>query len=252
MKRYSSDLINNGSYIAIFCYFEPIDCTTPEERLSFVRILFADSSLYCLPLRNPVNPFQEMRELADLLFRKSTALPVLDPRPRADISNAVLSLALAGKILPRFARVLAAQSNLEHAIHSQRLIGIALNGIRDLLRGSSFEVVHLALIRRARAVPEEQPLQRLALLQLVRETENVVLVILALQIQEFRTGLMHWERRRDGIVDDHGNAAIGVDSQKIVGLLLVRADVDGIKGILRAVLERQFLKEDLHFLAVRS
>ena len=99
-------------------------------------------------------------------------------------------------------------------------------------------------------MPEEQPLQALVPLQLVLEAEAVLLVGKLEQIQQLGRGLHDGEGRRLRVVDDDGDAAVGVEAQEPFFLLLVRADVDDGGGPLGAVDERELFQQDLHFLPV--
>ena len=165
-------------------------------------ILRADAGLDGLAGGNAVNPLQQVRKLSHLLFREAAESPALDPGPGADVSDGVLALAVAGQIVARLAGVLAAEPDLQHAVHAQRLVHEARDRVRDLLLRELVEVVCLALVRRARAVPEEQPLDRFALFELVGEAarmrlewlhqrngacclqEGVVLVVLVHQVEK--------------------------------------------------------------------
>ena len=74
-------------------------------------------------------------------------------------------------------------------------------------------------------MPEEQPLQRLRALLGVLEAEGVVLVVELEQVEQDGGGLVHGEGRGFGVVDQDGDAAVGVEAQEPVFLLLVGADV---------------------------
>ena len=103
-------------------------------------------------------------------------------------------------------------------------------------------------------VPEEDPLQALVPLQVVLEAKLVLLVVLLQQVQHFGARLHDREGLgRDGVVDEDGDAAVGVQAQEPVFLLLVGHDVDegggpGDGG--RAVGVFELLEHDLHGLAV--
>jgi hypothetical protein len=97
----------------------------------------------------------------------------------------------------------------------------------NLLRRSPRKMANLPLIRRAAAMPEEQPLQTLVALELVLEAEPVLLVHLLEQIQQLRTRLH----------DGEGRALGG-------------HDVDEGCGPGGAVGGGELFEEDLHFLAV--
>ncbi len=100
-------------------------------------------------------------------------------------------------------------------------------------------------------MPEEQPLQALVPLQLVLEAEPILLVGKLEQIQQLGRGLHDGEGRRLRVVDDDGDAAVGVQAQEPFFLLLVRADVDDGAGEFGLVGERELLEQDLHLLPVR-
>ena len=65
-------------------------------------------------------------------------------------------------------------------------------------------------------MPEEEPLQTLAPLKIVFESEDGVLVCEIEQVDEFGRCLHDWKWGRDGIVDDHGDAAY----QRLVASLM--------------------------------
>lgn len=71
----------------------------------------------------------------------------LDPRPSLHVSNAVLALAIAGKVVALLAGVLAGQLDFEHAVDAQGLVAEALDGVGDLLGCGAGEVVCLAWLR---------------------------------------------------------------------------------------------------------
>ena len=88
-------------------------------------------------------------------------------------------------------------------------------------------MIDLALIRRPRAMPEEQPLQRLAPLELILEAEHVILIRELEEVEELSGGFHDGEGRRLGVVDEDGDAAVGVEAEEPVFLLLVGHDVAG-------------------------
>ena len=90
-----------------------------------------------------------MRKLIHILLRKRRiAVPALHPRPRLDIRDTVLALALAGEVVARLAGVFAAEVDLEHAEDAQGLVFEAVDGVFDLLGRGAREVVDLALVSR--------------------------------------------------------------------------------------------------------
>lgn len=111
-------------------------------------------------------------------------------------------------------------------------------------------MIDLTLIRRPTTMPEEQPLQRLIALQVILESKRVVLVGDLFQVQELRGALDDRERRRHGVVDEHGDAAVGVETQEPVLLLLVGADVDQRRRPLGAVDVGELFQDDLRRLPV--
>lgn len=126
-----------------------------------------------------------MRKRLHLLLREAAKLPPLDPRPRPHIRNTVLALALARKVVPRLTRVLPRQANLEHAVNPERLVLEPRDRVGNLLLRELEEVVDLALVGGAAAVPEEEPLQHFAVLEGVGKAEFVVLVVFGLEVEEF-------------------------------------------------------------------
>ena len=62
------------------------------------------------------------------------------------------------------------------------------------------KIVQLSLVRRPGSMPEEQPLQRLASLQLIFETKHVLGVIFFQQVEEFGGRLHDGERRGFGMI----------------------------------------------------
>lgn len=109
----------------------------------------------------------------------------------------------------------------------------------------------LPLIRRAAAMPEEQPLQTLIALELVLEAEAVLLVGELEQVQQLGRRLHDGEGRGLGVVDDDGDAAVRVQAEEPFFLLLVGGDVDEVEGELGAVDGGELFEEDLHFVPVR-
>lgn len=79
----------------------------------------------------------------------------------------------------------------------------------DLLLGESTEVVHLALVRGAGAVPEEEPLQGFVAFELVGEAEHVFFVGEFKEVEQLGAGFHDGERRVLAVVDDDGDAAWG-------------------------------------------
>lgn len=100
-----------------------------------------------------------MWEGLHILLREAGELPTLDPWPRSNVCDTVLSLSIAGEIVTRLPCVLATQLDLQHAIDTQGLILEPFDGVGDLLLGKLGEVVDLALIRSAGTVPEKKPLE---------------------------------------------------------------------------------------------
>lgn len=79
-------------------------------------------------------------------------------------------------------------------------------------------------------MPEEQPLQRLAPLQLVLEPKDIVLVRELEEIQQLRRRFHDGKGRRLRVVDEDGDAAVGVEAEEPVFLLLVGHDVAAAGG----------------------
>lgn len=100
-------------------------------------------------------------------------------------------------------------------------------------------------------MPKEQPLQQLILLLRRIKPKLVILIILLLQIQQLCRGFHYRERWRSRIVHENRDAAIGVETQEPILLLLVGANVDDGVGVRDVVESFEFFEEDLDFLAVR-
>ena len=60
---------------------------------------------------------------------------------------------------------------------------------RNFLFGESEKMAHLPEIRRAAAVPEEKPLQGIAALDFILESELFVCVVVDEEVEQFRTRL---------------------------------------------------------------
>lgn len=82
--------------------------------------------------------------------------------------------------------------------------GILLTG--DLFLGEFAEVIDLSLVRSARAVPEEEPLQGFVALELVGEAKDVLLVGELEKVEQLCTSLHDGERRVLSVVDNDGDA----------------------------------------------
>ena len=98
---------------------------------SLLRVLVADSPFHGRPLRDMVDPFQQMGEGLHVFLAEPAELPALDPRPGADIGDGVFALAVPGQVLARLASVLAAQLDFEHAVDAESFVAETFNGICD-------------------------------------------------------------------------------------------------------------------------
>jgi len=74
-------------------------------------------------------------------------------------------------------------------------------------------------------MPEEQPLQCLAPLQLILEAKNILLVVEFEEVEELGTRFHDGEGGRVCVVDDDGDAAVGVEAEEPFFLLVVGHDV---------------------------
>lgn len=79
-------------------------------------------------------------------------------------------------------------------------------------------------------MPKEQPLQRLAPLQLILKPKHIILIRKLEQIQKLSRRFHHRERRRLRMIDKDRDAAVGVKAEEPVFLLLVGHDVAGQGG----------------------
>ena len=89
-------------------------------------------------------------------------------------------------------------------------------------------MVSLALIRRAASMPEKQPLQALGALKVVFEAEDVVFVRKFLEVEELGAGFHDAEGWGLVVVDDDGDAPVGVETEEPLLLLVVGHDVAGV------------------------
>lgn len=100
-------------------------------------------------------------------------------------------------------------------------------------------------------MPVEKPSEQFSLVELVCESELVVLVEFALEIDQFSARLVDSERWRDVVVDDDGDAAVGVDCEEPILLLLVCRDLDQAEVVAwSAIFGLEFFEENLDLLAV--
>lgn len=127
-------------------------------------------------------------------------------------------------------------------------VGVQLT--RNLLWRRPREMIDLALIRRASAMPEEHPLQGLVTLQFVLEPERVILVKHLHQVQHLGRGLDDRERRGLGVVDERRDPTVRVETQEPLLFLHVGRDVDQRGAPFGAVGIVQLLEHDLCGLAV--
>lgn len=115
-----------------------------EIRLSrdalLLRVLLAGSSFHSRPLRNTVNPFQQMWEGLHVFLAEATECPSLDPRPGSDIRDRVFAFAVAGQVLARLTGVLAAQLDLEDAVDAEGLIAESFDGVCGSPKASTCHV----------------------------------------------------------------------------------------------------------------
>lgn len=80
-------------------------------------------------------------------------------------------------------------------------------------------------------MPKEQPLQRLASLQLILESKHIIFIRKLQQVQELSRCLHDRKGRRLSVVDEDGDAAVRVEAEEPVFLLLVGHDIaEGEKG----------------------
>ena len=100
----------------------------------------------------------------------------------------------------------------------------------NLLRSRAAEVVRLTLVGCTATVPEKEPLQCIIALELVLEAEDVVLVELLEEVEQLGAGLHDGEGRVLGVVDEDGDAAVGVQAEEPFVLLDVGGDVAAEAG----------------------
>ena len=108
-------------------------------------ILLARSLLHRRPLRNAINPLQQMRQLLHLLLWHARELPAFHPWPRRYISDTILPLPVTREVIPRLSRVFAGKVDLEDAVDAEGLVAEAVDGVGEFFFGEFAEVVELAL-----------------------------------------------------------------------------------------------------------
>lgn len=94
-----------------------------------MRVLLARSFLDGRPLRNTVNPLQQMWEWLHVFLAEPAKPPALDPRPGSDISDRVFAFTVTSQVLARLARVLAAQVDLEYAVYAEGFIAETVDSV---------------------------------------------------------------------------------------------------------------------------
>ena len=125
-------------------------------------------------------------------------------------------------------------------------------------------------VRSSTTVPEKCPLQTLVTLEVVFETEGVVLVGELLEVEHFGRGFHYWEGWILGVIDEGWDTAcialehaskqctsgtafmytIRIQSQEPILLLHIRHNIDHRCCPLRSIRIRQFLQENLHRLTI--
>ncbi|MFO0636355.1 MAG: hypothetical protein U0168_26290 [Nannocystaceae bacterium] len=155
-----------------------------------------------------------------------------DPTPVRDVGDRVV----AGEVLDLL------QPGLEHLEQPSRLAAVAIDGPRDRLGGVAREHVGLTHHRADAADLEEQPLQRdRARVGLGRQQPTG----LVREVEQDRAALEHDEVLRV-VVDDHRDAAVGVEREEPRLALLEPRQVDRA----HRVGQRQLLERDGDLAAV--
>ena len=99
-----------------------------------LRILLPDAPLHRIPLRDPVNPLQQVRKRSHLLVCEAGPLPPLDPRPSADVADAIFALAVAGEVVARATCVFPGEMDLDHAEDAEDFVAEAGDGVYEKVR----------------------------------------------------------------------------------------------------------------------
>ena len=76
-------------------------------------------------------------------------------------------------------------------------------------------MVDLSLIRCAATMPEEHPLQGVVAFEFVFEAKGVFFVGEFEEVEELRRGFEAGEGWRLGVVDEGGDAAVGVEAEEL-------------------------------------
>lgn len=96
---------------------------------SLLLVLLAGPPFDRRPLRDPLDPLQQVGERLHVLLAEAGEPVPLDPRPRADVRDRVFAFAVAGQVLARLAGVLAAQLDLEDAVDSEGFVAETVDGV---------------------------------------------------------------------------------------------------------------------------
>ena len=70
-----------------------------------------------------------MRERFHIFLRKAGEFVAFDPRPGADVGDAVFAFAVAGEVVAGLACVFAAEVDLEHAVDAEGFVAEAVDGV---------------------------------------------------------------------------------------------------------------------------
>ena len=185
------------------------------------------------PVRDLVEPALEVREVGP---GDALVLPRAQPGEDGDVGDAVVGAA----------EVLAVgQALVHHAVEPAGLVGVAVDGVGDLLGRIDAKVVRLTEHRADAAHLEHQPLQHLVLATRRRRQKAPAL---AGQVEQDRARFEERDRLAVGAVgiDDGRYLVVGAYGEEFGRELLARADVDRVHAVRQAAL----LEHDVDLVAV--
>src|SRR3990167_8405815 len=195
------------------------------------------TALYRRTRGDGVEPLLEPREVGPV---NALVLPTAQPREDGDVGHAVL---VAGD------EFLVGQLLVHHAIEPPGFVGVAVDGVLDLLRRIQAEVVRLAQHRAHASHLEHQPLQHLEL-RAVRLRQE-----LAGPGREVEQDGPRLEQA-DGLaigplrIDQRGNLVVRADLEKGGLELIALADVDRVHLPVATESESALLQHDVDLVSV--
>lgn len=211
-------------------------CTGALSRIQHGRVGHCKASLDRRAIPEPQQPGLDVGE--HVVGRGGGQFQAVDPAHKGNVGDAVLAAAVAHQV------VAVLEAVVEDAVQALRLAHVALHAVGHLFLGKAHKVAGLALHGADAAVLEADP--RLGPRVVVRVDgpgEEVLGVVATRQVSQDGVAL------KDGqalvvVVDNGGDAAVGVDGREPGLLLHVCANVAALPCILEAVCLFELLQQD--------